>query len=220
MGSKITYKDGDWINGYLFIKETTKTNSPRTIIIKCCCDNEFEIKLKTLKTRETLSCTCKSTHGDSTPKSEYFRLNKIFRLMKDRCYNQKSDNYQRYGGRGITVCDIWRNDYQTFKEWSIKNGYNQTLTIDRNENDNGRWTNQTTQILNRGLGQNNKSGYSGVCTVKPKKDGIPRWQVSITINYKSISLGYVSSIEEGVNVRNNYILTNNLEHKIQKYIQK
>lgn len=50
--------------------------------------------------------------------------------MRQRCNNKNNPKYKVYGGRGITVCDEW-NDFSNFMNWSYKNGYNDTLTIDR-----------------------------------------------------------------------------------------
>lgn len=60
----------------------------------------------------------------------------------------------RYGGRGITVCEEWKNDFATFKEWAMENGYADNLTIDRIDNDNGyfpencRWATKKVQQRN------------------------------------------------------------------------
>lgn len=58
--------------------------------------------------------------------------------LKQRCYNPKTHNYHRYGGRGITVCDEWRNSFDLFRDWAIQNGYLEGLQIDR-ENNNGNY---------------------------------------------------------------------------------
>ncbi len=55
--------------------------------------------------------------------------------MKQRCSNPAATKYDRYGGRGITVCDEWREDFQTFYDWAMANGYSDDLTIDRIDND-------------------------------------------------------------------------------------
>ena len=54
-----------------------------------------------------------------------------------RCYDRKSRSYPRYGGRGITMCDEWRNDRNSFVRWCIANGYAPGLQIDRIDNDKG-----------------------------------------------------------------------------------
>lgn len=87
------------------------------------------------------------------------RIYFIWKSMKQRCHNKNSSNYERYGGRGIKVCDEWRNDFQNFYNWSIQNGYSDDLTIDRINNDgnydpsNCRWATAKEQSNNK---RNNK----------------------------------------------------------------
>jgi hypothetical protein len=65
------------------------------------------------------------------------KLYNIWVSMKQRCYNPNDRNFFRYGGRGITVCDEWREDYIAFKTWCLQNGYKQGLDLDRRDNDDG-----------------------------------------------------------------------------------
>ena len=55
--------------------------------------------------------------------------------MKQRCYNPKAHNFERYGGRGITICPKWKNDFIAFREFARRNGYTDSLTVDRIDND-------------------------------------------------------------------------------------
>lgn len=90
------------------------------------------------------------THGDTGT-----RLYNIWNGMKKRCYNRNAYNYSDYGGRGITVCKEWLGDYCSFRDWAMSNGYNDSLSIDRIDNNSGyypencRWVDDTTQCNNR-----------------------------------------------------------------------
>lgn len=69
------------------------------------------------------------------PKTGRKRLNHIYQNMKYRCNNSNYHHYKNYGGRGIKVCDEWLNRFEAFYKWSIENGYEDNLTIDRINND-------------------------------------------------------------------------------------
>ena len=59
---------------------------------------------------------------------------KIYQLwinIRKRCYNPDTINYKWYGGKGIGVCDQWIQDFMSFYNWSINNGWQEGLTIDR-----------------------------------------------------------------------------------------
>lgn len=83
------------------------------------------------------------------------RLYKIWLGMKARCFNRNNIAYSRYGGKGIIVCNEWSNDFSLFYDWSIYNGYNEKLTIDRIDNNknyepsNCRWATRVQQSRNK-----------------------------------------------------------------------
>lgn len=83
------------------------------------------------------------------------RLYIIWCDMKKRCYKNKSSQYKWYGAEGILVCDEWKNNYKTFMEWALNNGYEEHLTLDRIDNDedyapkNCRWATMIEQHNNR-----------------------------------------------------------------------
>ena len=59
------------------------------------------------------------------------RIYQTWRNMKRRCYDEKVVNFRNYGGKGIKVCEEWKNSFQAFYDWAMKNGYTDDLTIDR-----------------------------------------------------------------------------------------
>lgn len=83
------------------------------------------------------------------------RLYRIWANIKTRCTNVNDPHFKRYGGRGITICDEWKNDFKAFYDWSMLNGYADDLTIDRINNDgnycpaNCRWVTVAEQNRNK-----------------------------------------------------------------------
>ena len=132
------------------IKDSGKRSRDRHILWLCQCDcgNLKEISGNSLKRGLTKSCGCLLSesskkrmykmsykHGDAKPLT---RLYGVWQGMIQRCENQKHEYYKYYGGRGIKICDLWRNDYLIFKKWALANGYKLGLTIDR-INNNGNY---------------------------------------------------------------------------------
>jgi hypothetical protein len=74
--------------------------------------------------------------------------------MQHRCYNPRCRAFKNYGGRGITICKEWLN-FSTFRNWAWSHGYDDTLTIERVDNDgnyepgNCEWISKTRQGRNR-----------------------------------------------------------------------
>jgi hypothetical protein len=82
------------------------------------------------------------------------RIHYLYSAMKSRCYNKNVKCYHNYGGRGISVCDEWKNDFMSFYTWAIENGYSEDLTLDRIDvngdycPENCRWITQIDQCNN------------------------------------------------------------------------
>jgi len=87
------------------------------------------------------------------------RLYSIYYTMRSRCLNQQNLKYKDWGGRGINICSDWMDDFLSFYSWSIANGYDDNLQIDRIKNNKGyypkncRWVTPAEQSFNR---RNNK----------------------------------------------------------------
>ena len=121
----------------------------------CDCGNFKEASSILLRKGTTKSCGCLLKKGNPTHGKCNTRLHTIWDKMKARCYNKNSTAYKNYGGRGIKVCQEWLDDFMNFYNWSMNNGYQEGLTIDRIDSDssyepnNCRWTDRKTQNRNR-----------------------------------------------------------------------
>lgn len=90
--------------------------------------------------------------------------------MTNRCYNPTFNGFHNYGGRGITVCEEWRNDRQAFIDWAKSNGYKKELQLDRIDNDgpyspdNCRWVTFKQQRRNTRFNTTNWEKGTRICT--------------------------------------------------------
>ncbi len=221
MARKLKYNPEDYVGkkfGKWTVLEYLGKNRYNIKYMKCRCEcgREDKVQLNMLLIGESTKCiNCRNKkHGFSRN-----RLHRIWYEMIDRCYNSNSNEYENYGQCGIVVCDEWKNDYETFKVWALKAGYNKELTIDRintngnYEPDNCRWATYKQQILNRNKNKSNKSGYIGIWYTKNMK----KWKSDISINYKHTYLGYYDTQKEALEARNKYIIDNGLDYPIQEY---
>lgn len=106
----------------------------------CDCGTRFITLGHHLRSGKTKSCGClqkesakalKYKHGYS-----YTRIYGIWSGMIERCGNPNHTSYKNYGGKGVFVCDEWK-DAESFIAWALSNGYKDGLSIDRRETDKG-----------------------------------------------------------------------------------
>lgn len=120
------------------------------------------------------------------------KLKKVLVHMKERCYNPNDRRYDDWGGRGIRVCDEWLNDPEAFVRWSVENGYQEGLTIDRIDNngdyfpENCRWVTLSENNQNRRSSRNYT--YNG------KTQNLQQWcneyNVSRSMVHRRLELGW------------------------------
>ena len=136
-------------------------------VCRCNCGNYVVVRGSRLANGTTSSCGCFGDEVRLEPKSHGMsktRIHHTWTAMKQRCLNKKDPSYNRYGGRGIKVCDEWI-DFESFYKWAIDNGYREDLTIDRIDVDgdytpeNCRWT--TRKVQNNNTSRNHYITYNG-----------------------------------------------------------
>lgn len=172
----------------LLVIETFRKNQKTYCKCICDCGKETIVEKPNLKNGTTKSCGCLSrinsanrlrTHG--LTKS---RLYRIWDGIKTRCYRTNAKGYKNYGRRGIYMCDEWKNDFQTFYDWAMNNGYNDKLTIDRIDNNgdyepsNCRWADKKTQ-------QNN-TRWNHQITYNGTTHSISEWATILGVNYQML----------------------------------
>lgn len=121
-------------------------------LYRCTCGKELVRKISEVKRGVVYSCGCKDAkfkHGMAGTNMHY-----IWLAMKARCYNPKDKRYDRYGGRGITVCEEWKNDFKQFNE-DVGPKPTPKHSIDRIDNDKGyskencKWSTNMEQCRNK-----------------------------------------------------------------------
>lgn len=133
---KTNIKIGD-VFGYLTVEKFVKKDKfcHKHWLCKCKCGQYIIRDEYTLLKNTNHSCGClnklRMKKRSSKHNLYYTKIYKIWIAMKQRCYYKKYKYYKNYGGKGIKVCDEWKNSIINFYEWALKNGYEDGLSIER-----------------------------------------------------------------------------------------
>lgn len=192
------------------------SSKQRVVAFKCQCGNESKTLLLNIVSGNTKSCGClrkklvsikRKTHGLS--KTSIYR---IFHGMKNRCFNKNNNAYKDYGGRGISVCKEWLDDFRKFYKFCLENGWKAELEIDRIDNDgwyspeNCRFvTSEINQKNKRLLLKSNTSGYRGVSRVGK------HWKVTVSFNGKSHQKRGFKTPEDAAKYRDEFCIINKID---------
>lgn len=129
------------------------------LICECECGTIRNVRIGDLKNGKSKSCGCIS-RKKTIERNLKHNLSKTkiygrFKSMMGRCQNKNNKRYKDYGGRGIKVCNSWKENFINFYNWSLLNGFKENLTLDRIDvngdycPENCRWVDYEEQNRNK-----------------------------------------------------------------------
>lgn len=175
----------------------------------CDCGDKTIVGVSILKAGQTKSCGCLRKERLTTHNLSRTPTHRTWGSLVNRCNNSNNAAYNRYGGRGIKVCDEWLKFENFYEDMGNRPD---GLSIDRINNNKGyykencRWATPTEQARNQRISNNNTTGIKGVHWNKRAQ----KYQAQIRVDYKRIHLGYFNNLEDAKQVRIN------AEHKYWK----
>ena len=136
------------------LAEDRSRHGHRMFLCQCICGKTKVLRGSMLTNGTSISCRCQTSKlKNITHDMSDTRTYSTWTSMRNRCNNPKADNYDRYGGRGIKVCDDWNHSFEKF--FADMGERPKNTTIDRIDGSKGyfkgncRWASHRLQTLNR-----------------------------------------------------------------------
>jgi hypothetical protein len=170
------------------LSKAKSVNKRRMVLVRCSCEKATEkiLALNRLKIGDTASCGCirseNLTSRSLTHGLTKHRLYQTWANMLYRCENPKARNYADYGGRGIIVCDRWK-DVSKFIEDMFPT-HLEGLTLDRKDNSKGYSPENCRWISPHGQNRNMRSNVN--VTLDGKTKCLKDWCGELGMNYGTV----------------------------------
>jgi len=164
------------------------------------CKKEVKKRLSSGNQAKSCGCAMPKLIGNANRKHGGFgtRLYNIWVNMKRRCKNPNLACYKNYGGRGISVCQKWSNDFSIFKKWALKSGYKDNLSIDRINND-GNYKPGNCRFVTKGENCRNQR------TTKLNWEKVKEIRRKLELGYPPVKLAH----ENGISYKHLHKIRNN-----------
>ncbi len=164
MGKRIEYIEGQRVGNALYVSELPPIGDVRKAVFRCLCGNIFQARVINVRRGVTKSCGCikkailKARCVPHTKRTTHKSTYGSWQSMHARCYTKTHTSYTRYGGRGIFICERWKNNFENFYlDMGDRPSLDHSIDrIDVNKGyspDNCKWSTRKEQ-------QNNKSNNS------------------------------------------------------------
>lgn len=157
-------------------------------LCKCDCGNEKVVYRGSLTSGDIISCGCyRDEHKSEFGLKHGYSNDKMYIKwsgMVERCTNPNAKNYERYGGRGISVCEDWRNHPESFIEWAYSNGYEEGLTLERINNDEGYYPENCKWATHREQQSNTRRNHN--VTRNDVTHSIAEWSRLTGVNHETL----------------------------------
>jgi hypothetical protein len=176
-------------NELMAIKYLHHKNGHAIWLFQCSCGKLIENRKNRVMSGNSKSCghlliqfnkSTKTIHGKTNS-----RLFNIWRGMKARCYNKNNKDYIRYGGRNIKIYQEWKQDFKVFYYWSINNGYQDNLQINRIDNDDDYKPNNCNWVTSKENSNNKRN--SKLITYNNRTQTLSQWAEELNINRTTLS---------------------------------
>lgn len=133
--------------------EWDKSSQSRKVKVRCECGFERTTNMRSLRKYKPKGCAkCTSSLNGLSSHPLYSK----WRGIIARCEYKNINMYYRYGGRGISMCREWRDDFMKFYNWSLENGWKEGLEIDR-KNTDGDYTPDNCRYVTRTFNNRNST---------------------------------------------------------------
>ena len=167
-------------------------------LCRCDCGTVKPMPISNLKRGDTKSCGCNRTKVNITHGLTHHKIYGVYVNMIERCYNSKNKSFKHYGGRGISVCDDWKNDNTKFFSWAFASGWQESLQLDRIDNE-GNYSPENCRFITHKVNVNNRRN-NRLLTYKGQAKTFTEWAEISGVSRKLIEyrLNQGMSAEEAI----------------------
>lgn len=190
--NRIEYKYGEMVGSVIFLHDVNNALNPnrRCAMFRCDCGTPFIAQIYKVKTEETQSCGClhikMTKQANTTHGLKSHKLYGVWSAMKARCYNPNTSQFKDYGGRGVIVCEEWKNDFINFYKWAISNGWKLGLQLDKDIKGDGMIYSPTVCVFVNAKDNSNRRSTSKYITYNDKTQTVAEWATELNISLKNL----------------------------------